>query len=150
MTANSSSKNHLVMNRVKKDLEAVCPFAVGQNQPLSESITTDLTCFLISHEQVPRLFSKTCQDRELGRQPILCFSIGCTGKHFQWLIWIFLTAKLTHIPSTRSLCSCEPLQISPYRFQSMLLKLESELQEIPAPPNKAQPLISTTAQVSYT
>lgn len=86
MTAHSSSKNHLVMNRVKKDLEAACPFAVGQNQPLSVSIITDLTCFLISHEQVSTLFSNTCFNRELGRQPILCFSIGCTRKHFQWLI----------------------------------------------------------------
>lgn len=40
------------MNRVKKDLEAACPFAVGQNQPLSVSIITDLTCFLISHKQI--------------------------------------------------------------------------------------------------
>lgn len=87
MTAHSSSRNHWVTeNRARKDLEAACPSVVGQDQLLSVSFMVDLSCFLISSEQVSSLCSKTCRDRELGRQPIPCFSIDSTGKHFQCLI----------------------------------------------------------------
>lgn len=36
-------------------------------------------------------------------------------------------------------CSSEPLQVSPYLFQSTLQKLESVLQEVLTAPNRAQP-----------
>ena len=67
-------------------LEAVCPSAVGQDQLFSVSSMVDLMCFLISPEQGPSLFSKTCRDKELGRQPLPRFPIDSTGKHFQCLI----------------------------------------------------------------